>query len=291
MNRQLSHFLQLGLAIFIMSSSGTLGRFIDMPPPVIIWVRCVIAAVALFVIIKFGPFDFRLPKGKQFYVLFVSSLFLGAHWVSYFYALKLSSVAVGMLSLFTYPVITAFLEPIMLKTRFDKVSIVFGLLALVGVALLAPELSLSNDFTVGILIGVGSALVYSIRNIMMKTQVSGQSGVTLMFYQLLIIDIALLPVVFMFDIDLGAGVLSNWKPYLVLGLLTTAAGHTLFVLSFKNFSITTVSIISAITPLMGTLLGFMVLGEIPSGRTYIGGLLIFLTVIAESVKSVRSRVD
>lgn len=291
MNRQLSHFLQLGLAIFIMSSSGTLGRFIDMPPPVIIWVRCVIAVVALFVIIKIGPFNFRLPKGRQFNALLISSLFLGAHWVSYFYALKLSSVAVGMLSLFTYPVITAFLEPIMLKTRFDKVSIVFGLLALVGVAFLAPELSLSNDFTVGILIGVGSALVYSVRNIMMKTQVSGQSGVTLMFYQLLIIDIALLPVMFMFDIDLGAGVLGNWKPYLVLGLLTTATGHTLFVLSFKNFSITTVSIISALTPLLGALLGFIVLGEIPSGRTYIGGVLIFLTVVAESVKSVRSRVD
>ncbi|MEQ8582148.1 MAG: DMT family transporter [Marinoscillum sp.] len=285
MNHQLAHFLQLGLAIFIMSSSGTLGRYIELPPPVTIWMRCIIGAVALFIVLKAGKFDLRIGNRKNFWLLFGSALLLAAHWISYFYSLKLSTVAVGMLSLFTYPVITAFLEPLILKTRFQKSSLAFGMLAFVGVALLAPELSFENDYTLGIAIGIFSALTYSIRNILMKKRVAEQSGITLMFYQLLFITLLIWPGLFLFEFE-PAQVSINWEALLILGLFTTAAGHTLLVLSFKHFTVSTVSVISALTPLLGTFLGYLVLHEIPAGRTYIGGSLIFLTVVAESLKSI-----
>ncbi len=86
-----------------------------------------------------------------------------------------------MLSLFTYPVITAFLEPVMLKIPFQKSSLALGILAFVGVALLAPELSFENEHTLGIAIGVFLPFCYSIRNILMKKRVAQQSGITLMF--------------------------------------------------------------------------------------------------------------
>lgn len=285
MNQQLAHLLQLGLAIFIMSSSGTLGRYIELPPPVTIWMRCIIGAVALFIVLKVGKFDLRIGNPKNFWLLFGSSLLLAGHWVSYFYSLKLSTVAIGMLSLFTYPVITAFLEPVMLKIPFQKSSLALGILAFVGVALLAPELSFENEHTLGIAIGVFSALCYSIRNILMKKRVAQQSGITLMFYQLLFISLSLWPVLFGFEFE-PAQLSTDWEALLILGLFTTATGHTLLVLSFKHFTVSTVSVISALTPLLGILLGFLVLNEIPAGRTYIGGSLIFLTVVTESLKSI-----
>ncbi|MFH6984865.1 DMT family transporter [Marinoscillum luteum] len=285
MNQQLAHLLQLGLAIFIMSSSGTLGRYIELPPPVTIWLRCIIGAVALFIVLKVGKFDLRIGNRKNFWLLFGSSLLLAGHWVSYFYSLKLSTVAIGMLSLFTYPVITAFLEPVMLKIPFQKSSLALGILAFVGVALLAPELSFENEHTLGIAIGVFSALCYSIRNILMKKRVAQQSGITLMFYQLLFISLFLWPVLFGFEFE-PAQLSTDWEALLILGLFTTATGHTLLVLSFKHFTVSTVSVISALTPLLGILLGFLVLNEIPAGRTYIGGSLIFLTVVTESLKSI-----
>ncbi len=285
MNQQLAHLLQLGLAIFIMSSSGTLGRYIELPPPVTIWMRCIIGAVALFIVLKVGKFDLHIGNRKNFWLLFGSSLLLAGHWVSYFYSLKLSTVAIGMLSLFTYPVITAFLEPVMLKIPFQKSSLALGILAFVGVALLAPELSFENEHTLGIAIGVFSALCYSIRNILMKKRVAQQSGITLMFYQLLFISLFLWPVLFGFEFE-PAQLSTDWEALLILGLFTTATGHTLLVLSFKHFTVSTVSVISALTPLLGILLGFLVLNEIPAGRTYIGGSLIFLTVVTESLKSI-----
>ena len=38
--------------------------------------------------------------------------FAGNDWVSYFYAMQVSSVAIGVVALYTYPVITVFLEPL-----------------------------------------------------------------------------------------------------------------------------------------------------------------------------------
>lgn len=288
MNNHLINLLQLGLAIVIMSSSGALGRYIELPPPVIIWVRCAIGSLALFIFLKIVRLDLRIGSQRHFWIILSSSLLLGAHWISYFYSLKLSNVAIGMLSLFTYPVITALLEPLILKTRFQRMSLLLGVLALIGVAFLVPELTVENDYTLGILVGIFSAVCYSVRNILLKKRVSDQSGITLMFYQLLIITLVLWPVLFMFDFK-PANFITNWEALLILGLFTTATGHTLFVLSFKHFTISTVSVISSLTPLLGTLLGFLFLGEVPAGRTYIGGLLIFLTVIAESIRSVREK--
>lgn len=289
MNRQFPHFLQLGLGITIMSSSGALGRFIDLPVPFIILVRCIIASLALFVLIKIMKIEMKLQYGKSFWGIVVTSAFLGAHWITYFISLKLSSVAVGMLSLFTYPVITTFLEPLILKTHFQKSSLVLGIIGFAGLIFLVPELNLENDHTLGVVMGICSAVFYSLRNILSKKQVSEQSGIALMFYQLLIISVLLSPILLWSELDFTVSISNNWIPFMILGLTTTAAGHTLFVLSFRHFSISTVSIISALTPLMGTFIGFLVLSEVPSGRTYIGGLLILATVIIESVRSIKNQ--
>ena len=44
---------------------------------------------------------------------------MGGHWITYFYALKFSNVAIGMLSLYTFPVMTALLEPFFIKVKLD----------------------------------------------------------------------------------------------------------------------------------------------------------------------------
>lgn len=287
MNNQLSNLIQLGLAIVVMSSSGVIGRYVDLPPPVTIWIRCMLGTLALYLVLKFGRISFKLGWGRHFQILFFSSVLMGLHWITYFYSLQLSNVAIGMLSLFTYPVMTALLEPLILQTRFRYSHLGLAIIAFAGVALLIPELTLKNDYTLGIVVGVFSALFYSIRNILLKKNISEHSGITLMFYQLLTLTILLVPVLFLFDFDMKQGIIANWHVLLLLGLFTTALGHTLFVLSFKHFSISTVSIISSLTPLLGAFLGYIFLDEVPAGRTLIGGLLIFLTVIAESLKSAR----
>lgn len=281
-NQHLKHIVELNIAMLFISTSGVLGRYLSVPPPVGIWWRSFFAVLILGGYCWYKKIDFSIPSKKDSITILISGLLFGAHWITYFYALQLSSVAIGMLSLFTYPVITTLLEPLFLKTKLNLKHILLGVLVLLGVYFLTPELNLQNDYTKGILFGIFSAVVYAIRNILMKKKVEKYNSSMLMFYQILVITLVLWPTFFVFEFN---PTVNDWGVLVILALVTTALGHTLFVMSFKNFSIGTASIMSSIQPVYGILLGMLFLSEIPSESTIIGGLLIITTVVIESFQS------
>jgi len=280
-NQHLRNILELNLAMLFISTSGALGRYIDMPVPVIIGFRALIACLLLFGYCKWKGFSFSTAS-KDRSTIFLSGVLMGLHWITYFYSLKLSNVAIGMLSIFTYPVITALLEPILLKTKFQKIHLLLALLVLIGIYFLVPDLDFGNSYTKAVLLGVLSAICYSLRNIIMKTKVTDYNGSVLMWYQLVIVTVFLGPFLFMMN---SSGITEQWLPTVTLALLTTAIGHTLFLQSFKRFSITTASIISSVQPVYGIIIGIIFLKEIPVLTTIIGGVLILTSVVIESIRT------
>jgi drug/metabolite transporter (DMT)-like permease len=259
-----------------------LGKFIAMPPPVIIWWRCALAVLVLFLFIKIRRLSLDLHSWKDLPAIIVSGLLTGAHWITYFYALKLSNVALGMLSLFTFPVLTALLEPLFIKIKFDPMHLVFGVMVLLGVYILAPEFDLESSQVKGILMGLLSAACYAVRILISKQLVSRYHGTILMSYQLMILTIVLLPVLYFMD---TSGIVSQYPYVIILALVTTAMGHTMLVHSLKHFKASTASIISSAQPVFGIFIAFLFLKEVPSWNTILGGSLILLTVVLESLRS------
>jgi drug/metabolite transporter (DMT)-like permease len=281
-NQHLKHVVEINIAVLLISTSGVLGKFISMPPPLTIWLRCVLAAIFLGIFIWYKKINLKIFNKKDFKTIVISGLFMGAHWVTYFYALQLSNVAIGMLSLFTYPIITALLEPLFFKTKLNTSNVFLGFLVLIGIYFLTPEFNIENNYTQGVIFGLISAVFYSLRNILMKKKIANYHGSMLMFYQMIVISLVLWPTIFMFNITPN---FNDWSALLILALLTTAIGHTLFVISFKNFSISTASIMSSIQPIYGVLFAMLFLNEIPTSTTIIGGILILSTVVIESIQS------
>ncbi|MEW7290776.1 DMT family transporter [Aquimarina sp. 2304DJ70-9] len=279
--QHLRNILELNLAMLLISTSGALGRYIDMPVPVIIGFRALLAGVLLYIYCRWKKISFRTGS-KDRPTIILSGILMGLHWITYFYALKLSNVAIGMLSIFTYPVITALLEPVLLKTKFQKVHLLLAVLVLIGIYFLVPDLDFNNSYTKAVLLGVISAVCYSLRNIIMKTKVGNYNGSVLMWYQLVVVTFFLIPFLFIMD---SSGIKEQWLPTLTLALFTTAIGHTLFLESFKRFSITTASIISSVQPVYGIIIGIIFLGEIPVFSTIIGGVLILTSVVIESIRT------
>lgn len=276
-----SHLLEINLAMIFVGTSGALGRYVDLPVPVTIASRGILAFLVLFAFCKWKGISLYIRSEHKGVVL-LSGVLMGLHWVTYFYALQWSSVAVGMLSLFTYPVITAFLEPFILKTKFQKIHLVLGSMVLGGIYFLSPDFSLESSNTVAIGIGVFSAFCYAFRNLILKSKVTEYHGSTLMVYQTGTIGFLLLPAFYFIDIEI---VLVQWKGIFALAIITTAIGHTLFLMTFKHFSITTVSILSSIQPVYGILIGAIFLKEIPQLTTVFGGVLILGSVVIESFRS------
>jgi len=281
-NAHLKNISGLLLATLFISTSGVLGRYIAMPTEVIIWFRAAIAMVLLYFYCKYKKIDLTIKSSKDYKPFFISGLLMAVHWVTYFYALKLSNVALGVLSLYTFPIIIALLEPLFLKVKFDPIYILLGLMVLTGLFILTPEFNIESTQVKGILFGVFSAFCYAVRVLILKQHVAKYNGTMLMFYQTVIITILLLPTLFFMDIS---GLESQFPYLLLLAFLTTAIGHSLMLHSLKFFSASTASIISSLQPIFGIILAFFFLQEIPTMRTFWGGSLILLTVVIESVRS------
>ena len=274
------NLFELNLAILFISTSGVLGRYIDLPSPITIGLRALLACLALSLFCTCKKANFQLQTKDRTTILF-SGILLGLHWTTYFYALQLSNVAIGMLSLFTFPAITAILEPIILKTKVLKVHLLLSLLVLVGIYFLVPDFSLQNNQFKAVGFGVLSAFCYALRNIAMKSKIESYDGSVLMVYQLFIIAVLWSPFFFFLD---SSNLITYLPATILLALLTTAIGHTLFLYSLKNFSTITASIISCTQPIYGILIALIVLGEIPKPTTIIGGLIIISTVLVESIR-------
>ena len=281
-NTHLKNLSGLILATLLISTSGVLGKYIAMPSEVIIWFRSAFAMIFLFGFCRYKKINLTVLTMRTHVPLIISSLFMAAHWISYFYALKLSNVALGMLSLFTFPVITALLEPFFLKTKFNPIHLVLGTIVLIGIYILTPEFNLESDDLKGILFGLFSAFCYSIRILILKQHVDHYHGSMLMFYQTSVITIVLFPVLFFMDVS---GFQSQVPYLLLLAIITTAIGHSLMVHSLKFFSASTATIIGSIQPVFGIIIAFVVVNEIPAVNTIWGGLLIISTVFIETIRS------
>lgn len=280
------HVLWLTIATIFISTSGSLGRFIDMPTPVVIWWRSGLAAIFLLIFCMYKGISLKIESGKDRGTFILASIFMAAHWITYFYALKLSNVAIGMLTLFTFPVITALLEPLFSKVKLDFTHVFLGFLVLIGIYILAPEFNLESAQIQGILLGLLSAVCYAIRLLLLKNEVKKYNGTMLMFYQVAIMSVLLLPFIAFGD---SSNINTQYPYVILLALLTTAIGHTLFVNSLKYFRVSTASIIASTQPIFGIIIAYFFLNEIPTRHTFIGGSLIIITVIIESIRSRKNK--
>jgi len=281
-NSNIKNLSGLLLATLFISTSGVLGRYIALPTEIIIWFRASLAMVFLYLFCKFKKIDLRIKSSKDYLPFFISGVLMAIHWITYFYALKLSNVALGVLSLYTFPIIITLLEPFFIKVKFDPIYILFGLMVLTGLYILTPNFSIESSQVRGVLFGVFSAFCYAIRILILKQHVAKYNGSMLMFYQTVIITILLLPTLFLMDVS---SLESQFPFLLLLAFITTAVGHSLMLHSLKFFSASKASIISSLQPIFGIILALFFLKEIPTWNTFWGGSLILLTVVIESFRS------
>jgi drug/metabolite transporter (DMT)-like permease len=284
-NQHYYYLTLLNLGTLCISTSGPLGRFIPLPPPLIIWSRALVAFLVLGAYCLWKKERIKKEFIKNSTTLLWSGTLLTLHWVTYFFALQWSGVAIGMLSLFTFPILTVFLEPLFFKTKLHPIHLIFGVFILIGIYLLVPAFDFESEQSKGLLMGLFSALTYALRNLILKKRIEKIKGSLLMFYQLGITLVLLFPVLMLYPLDTFTAQI----PYLLfLGLVTTALGHSLFLNSLTYFTVSTASIMNSIQPIFGILIAFFFLNEIPPASSLIGGGMILTTVVIESLRSRRA---
>lgn len=274
----------LYLAVFLLSLNGLFAKLIPLSAISITELRSAIAAVAFLTFCRFQKRTLRLESLKQFLGVYFLGVLLGVHWVTFFQSMQVSTVAIGMLSLFSFPVVTILLEPLFAKERLKLRNAFAGVLVLIGIAVMVSQdlRDIQGSVVQGVFWGVLSALLFSLRNLIQKYHFSQVPSDRLMFHQVLAIAVMLLPFLNMQKAFTLTGV--NWITLLLLGVLSTATAHTLYTYSLKLLPAKSVALIGCMQPLVASILAWFVMSEMPQANVAFGGLIILSVAMYESVQ-------
>jgi len=271
--------LSVHVAIIIFGVTGLFSKLVELPAIDIIAYRSVLATLTLLIILGITRGTIRIHNLKHIALMAGLGFLLSVHWVSYFYSMQVSGVAVGMIALFTYPVMTVFIEPLFHGDKPKPKDIFCGLIMLVGVALIVPDFSISNSVTIGIFWGIFSAVFFSLRNVLQKHYLSQYGGVTSMLYQSFFAGILTLPFISLPTTNVTT---HQWLLLIVLASVFTALPHSLFTSSLRHLKAKSVGLIASLQPLYGACFAFLVLSEQPNISTLLGGMIILGAAAYES---------
>jgi drug/metabolite transporter (DMT)-like permease len=272
-------------AVLIFSFTALFSKFISLPALEITIYRSLFAFVALAIYIAYKKQSYKLVSPSDYLVVGVLGILLAAHWVSYFYAMQVSSVAVGVIALYTYPVITVFLEPFFHGERPHIVDIMSSIAVLFGIYLIVPDFSLDNSVTIGVISGVFSAFMMALRNIMQRRYFSAYAASHALFYQTFVVVLVLY---FFSDTVVASIAESQWWLLLLLGVAFTALPHTLFANALLHLKAKTVSLIACVQVVYAAIFAAVILGEWLTWNVVAGGLIVLSAAMYESLPKKKS---
>ena len=279
MTNSFKGLLAVHSAVLIFGLTALFSKLISLTALEITLLRSIFAAFIIFAIFLWQKKSIKLSHPKDYGIVILLGVLLALHWVTYFHSMQVSSIAVGVIALYTFPIITVFLEPLFHGERPHIKDVISAFTVLFGIYLLVPEFSLSNETTQGILWGVLSALFFALRNIVQGHYFRGYTARHSLFYQTLVTFIVLLP--FSFEV-IPAVTNIQWGQLLILGVFFTALPHTLFAFSLLNLKAKTVSLVACVQVVYATIFAALLLSEWPQLSTVVGGLIVVSAAMYES---------
>ncbi|MBF7071807.1 DMT family transporter [Glaciecola sp. MH2013] len=276
--------ISLHVTVMLLGGTALFSKLIPLNAIDITFGRSFFACVVLFIVAKLMGEGWRLNNRRDYLIAFSLGIIMAVHWVTYFMAMQYSSVSVGIIALFTFPVITVLLEPYFEKIRLVWQDIASAIVVLVGIILIVPDASLDNDVTLGVIIGVFSAFLYAIRNLLHRTYFSHYSGAKAMAWQTLIICPTLL---FFVSDDLGKIDINTLWLLLTLGIFFTAVPHAMVASALKHLRAKTFSLVACMQPFYAVIFAMVLINEQPNWQTIVGGLLVISAAVYETINTHR----
>lgn len=269
----------LHAGVLLFGLTALFSKLIALDAIQITLLRSLFAVLALAIFIKLQRESLALKARRDYWMVVILGVVLGVHWVTYFHAMQVSTIAVGVISLYTFPVITVFLEPFFFNQRPHWQDVISAVVVFIGIYLLVPEFSLTNETFLGVLWGVFSALLFALRNIMQRKYFSGYPARHALYYQSWVVFLMLIPFA---GAQVGNVAPLQWGQLLILGVFFTALPHTLFAHGLLHFSAKTASLIACMQVVYAAIFAALFLGEVPVATTVIGGLIVVSAALYET---------
>ena len=279
MDEKSKSLLKIHGAVLLFGMSGLFAKLIELPALMITLGRLFFSSIFLLSLNHYLVSSFRLESRRDYGVMAFLGALLAAHWYSFFLSIQLSTVAIGLLSFSSFTIFVTFLEPLIFRERLRIVDVLTGSIAFFGIALIVPEFDFQNEATQGLLWGLFSGFTYGMLSILNRKAVEKYSGGIVAFYQQLFGTLILLPTLLFVKVSPTH---TDWALLVLLGILFTGVGHTLFIGGLRYIKAQTAAVITCAEPVYAIFLAIFLLGEVPEWQVCLGGAVILGTVVISS---------
>jgi drug/metabolite transporter (DMT)-like permease len=168
-------WLQLHFCVVLWGFTAIFGRLISLPALPLVWWRMTLVAVALVVVPKFWR-GVRGLSGRQIAIYAGIGVLVALHWLTFYGSIKLSNASVGATCMALMSVLMAFIEPLIVRRKFDPRELLFGLAVIPGVLLVIGGTPVA--MRLGIVVGVLSVLILCIFGALNKRYISRAEAMT-----------------------------------------------------------------------------------------------------------------
>ncbi|WP_226671507.1 DMT family transporter [Metabacillus litoralis] len=274
-------FLALVVGVIAVSTSAIFVKLTTAPAPVIAFYRLFFSTILIapFFFVK-NRRELKLMTKKDWLYSTIAGVFLAFHFILWFESLNFTSVASSVVLVTLQPLFAFVGTYLFFKEKVSKVALVSGLLAISGSVIISwgdfriSGLALFGDvlalvacamITAYLLFGQGIRKRHSL--ISYTFIVYGISSITLLLYCLVL------------QYPLSPYPVSDWYYFILLAIIPTLLGHSLFNWSLKWVSTNTISIMILFEPVGAVILAYFLLNEKVIFTQVIGSMISMIGIL------------
>lgn len=174
--------LHFHFIVIIFGFTAVLGALISISAIPLVWYRMTLATLGLGLVLWLRKHSFRVSKTIA-WVAIGSGVLIAFHWITFFGAVKVSNVSITLSVLSSGAFLTSLLEPLFYKRKIIGYEVLFGLLVIVGLALV---LGTNTTHLLGFFYAGISTILAVFFTLLNGKYVSKTNPYILSFYELLV---------------------------------------------------------------------------------------------------------
>ena len=247
---------------------------VDLDASVLVFYRLSLAVltVGLGLVVARRTDLLRLPNCRG--TLVALGVILAAHWFLYFEAIKVSSVVVAVLTVYTAPIFIAITAPFFLRESRSRVGLVALVPAAAGLALIVLAGGRSLHATpLAIVLGLGAGASYAALVICTKRLRLDTHPATIHFWAALVAALSLAPFLVLAPRVIPRGPAAT-AGVLCVGIVFTGISGLVYITLLGKVTAQAAGILAFLEPVSASLLAWALLGEQLTVAVALGGLLV-----------------
>ncbi|MFE0503225.1 DMT family transporter [Peribacillus butanolivorans] len=254
----------------------------SVPPLELVWFRYVIAIVALLIIGVVTKQSWRIEKRDWLLIFMIGLIGNTISIVTQEIGTMLSTAQMGAIITSTTPAFMVLFARIILKEKITFKKALSIILATIGVCIIVGNAHINSSNQLGAVSLLIAALTWSLMSVLIKRVPGQYSQIVVTTYAILVSLVLLTPFTInrLDKLDFQAMMHPTiWGGLLYLGVISTACAFLLWNRGLQMLNASSGGLFFFFQPIVGTFLGWLLLGEQIGLPFWMGTILIFIGVI------------